>query len=402
MAKKTDNIIIRNVKVRPVNRINYDIQKWRNALKYAESENKTRYTLYDIYEEILLDGHLSSLITKRMNALTNIEMKFFDRTGKEVDEINQLINSFMFEKLLTEILLSKFWGFSLLQINLVNKNIDSIDRRYVKPEFNIVTQNGFETAGINYADYPDVLFAGDGDYGLLLKACPYVIFNRNNTSDWAEYNEIFQRPYAKGQYDNDDTEKILYEAFEKAGFHSYMVAPSDAKIELITAANSGSGSQSYEVFKNAMNEALSILILGQNLTTTVKEGSLAASQTHADVETGFHNADREFVIKTLNERFIPILQHFGYNADGEFKIIYTDELPLEKRILIDAQLANIIPIDDEYFYETYNIPKAKVKKEKEEEEEEKETEDKKLTATKSTFFEKIGKLFFQKRAVLKF
>jgi phage gp29-like protein len=360
MAKKTNqNIIVQNISFKAVNRTNIDIAKWRQALKNAEADSKTRYGLYDIYEEILLDGHLSSLIEKRINAITNLELKFFDKSGKENEDVNSLINTIWFEKLLKEIILAKFYGFSLIQIlglrNDEKPKVESVDRRYIKPEFGIVTKTGSEVIGVNYNDYPDVLFIEDSKYGILLKACVYVILNRNNISDWADFNEVFGKPYAQGTYQNDDSADILSKAFEAAKFESYLVAPNDAEIKLHTV--NFSGSFPFQYFNDKMSEALSILILGQNLTTKVDGGSFAAAQTHGDVEQNINYADQTFVIKTLNEKFIPILQYYGYNIDGNFSFIYSDELPLEKRIEVDIKLANIIPIDNDYFYDTYNVPK---------------------------------------------
>jgi len=363
MARKVkQNILINQVNVRPVNRESLDIQKWRSAHKTAEGTSKNRKQLYEIYDDVLIDDHLTSVIEKRINSITNLEIKFFDKNSKEVDEINKIINTTYFEDLLKEIINAKFWGFSLLELDwspvegYQNKTY-SIDRRHVKPEMGQVMANPSDSTGIDYMEHPFALFAGGNTLGVLLKACPLVIYKRNNVVDWSDFNELYGKPYPQGKYTNEDTRELLTEAFIKAGFQSFIVAPADADI-IMQQGNTGTSNENFKSFREAMNEALSILILGQNLTTNVAaNGSYAAAKEHSQVEDSIHTADREFVIKILNEKLVPVLQRLGYKADGSFNFIYMDEMTLTDRIAIDAQVANLVPVGDDYFYETYNIPK---------------------------------------------
>lgn len=363
MAKKSENknLIINQVNVKPVYREALDIKKYRNAHKSAEGMSKNRKQLYDIYDDVLIDDHLVSIIGKRINAITNLELKFFDKNNKEVEEMDKVINSTYFEDMLREIINAKFWGFSLLEIDWSTKEgyknkTYNIDRRHVKPEIGQVVPNPSDNEGVDFEEHPFALFAGGTGYGTLLSACPLVIYKRNNVVDWSDFNEVFGKPYPQGKYTNDETRELLTEAFTKAGFGAFIVAPADADI-IMQQGNSGTSNENFKSFREAMNQALSILVLGQNLSTSIDKGSLAAAKEHSDVEDSIHTADREFVIKILNEKLVPILQRLGFVADGSFDFIYMDEMPLTERILIDAQVAAIVPVDDDYFYETYNIPK---------------------------------------------
>jgi phage gp29-like protein len=400
MAKKTkQNILISQVNVKPVNRESLDIQKWRSAHKTAESTSKNRKQLYEIFDEILLDAHLSSVIEKRQNSITNLQLKFFDKNNKDVEEMDAIINTTYFEEMLKELINAKFWGFSLLELDwspvegYQNKTY-LIDRRHVKPEMGVVVPNPSDATGIDYLEHPFALFAGGTGLGVLLKACPMVIYKRNNTGDWGDYNELFGKPYPQGKYANDDTRLLLTEAFEKAGFDAYMVAPNDAEITL-HMPNGGSSNGNFKDLRDAMNEELSILILGQNLTSKVTGGSFAASQTHMEVEESIHTADREFVVKHLNEKLVPILQRLGYKADGSFQFVYMDEVSLIDRIEIDSKVANMVPVADDYFYETYNIPKPTGKSTKQS-----KSTDEKLSIDKPESF--LTRLFFKKKKVSPF
>lgn len=418
MAKKTpENILINQVNVRPINRSNIDIQKWRQALKAAESMSHNRQLLYDIYEEIMLDAHLKSITEKRINAIVNLELKFFDDNNQENEEITKLVETSYFELLLKEIVKAKLWGITLAEVDWnpsegnQNKTYN-VNRKHVKPEFGIVAVNSGDTVGIDYTEHPFAIFAGDGDFGLLLQACPMVIFKRNNVSDWADFNELFGKPYPQGKYTNPDTADLLTKAFEGAGFDSYMVAPDDADI-ILHQSSSGTGtSDLFANLRSAMNEELSILILGQNLTSMAGDtGSYAAAKKHGEVEESIHTTDREFVIRILNEKLIPVLNNSGFNVKGKFQFVYSDDVPLKDRILIDTQLASLVPIDDDYFYETYDLPKpsgtnAKTKETTPPPQEAvgKKGDDKSASqeSGKKLSFNNLRRFFFPKRAVLNF
>jgi len=400
MAKKVDNkdknIIIKNINVRPINRVPLDISKWHNAIKYSEGLTYNKKQLIEIYKQALLDGHLTSLMNKRIDAITNLELKFFDNDNKEVDEINTLINTSYFEKALKEIVASIFWGYTLLELDWSNREgynntTYSIDRRHIKPELHIVVRETSDMSGIDYLEHPLALFAGSSELGILAQACQYVIYKRNNTADWAEFNEVFGKPYPVGRYDNPDTAELLNEAFTQAGFDAYIIAPKDAEIDLKTT-NSGTGSGDlFKSHRDAMNEEMSILILGQNLTTKVSgDGSYAATNSHHEVEESIHNSDREYTIKILNEKLIPILNRIGYNAVGQFRFVQADEMSLKDRIGVDAQLNNIIPINPDYFYETYGVPKGEQKTIKEEESPDDMQEDEQEQEQKLNFKQKVN------------
>ena len=72
-------VIVHELNLRSADRSKKDIGTWRHALTSAESvyyPNRTR--LYDLYEDVALDGHLSGVIAKRIDAVLNKEVYFED------------------------------------------------------------------------------------------------------------------------------------------------------------------------------------------------------------------------------------------------------------------------------------------------------------------------------------
>ena len=99
-AKTHQKLVINNLTVARVDRSIKTIQNWRNALAAAENQiNPYRRTLYDIYDEIILDPHLSAIKEKRIANVQANNIVFFDKTGKENDTVTQLISQPFFFKM---------------------------------------------------------------------------------------------------------------------------------------------------------------------------------------------------------------------------------------------------------------------------------------------------------------
>jgi phage gp29-like protein len=107
--------------------------------------------------------------------------------------------------------------------------------------------------------------------------------------DWARYSEVHGMPIRVGEVpsdaDKDDKDRFIRELAALAN-ESVIRAPREADgtgfaVKLVEAAALG-----WEAFKGLREEAsdsISIAVLGQNLTTSVKGGSFAAAKVHDTV-----------------------------------------------------------------------------------------------------------------------
>ena len=73
-----------------------------------------RTRLYDLYEDILMDGHTGSVIEKRKSAVQCSQIEF-RRNGTPDERINTLLRSPWFYRFIGDLIDSDFWGFSLFQ-----------------------------------------------------------------------------------------------------------------------------------------------------------------------------------------------------------------------------------------------------------------------------------------------
>lgn len=364
-----ESIIVNQTNVRPIQRDRKDITKWRNAIISAEGTMQQRQRLYELYDDMLHDGHLRSTVDKRVRAITNRALTF-QIDGKEVEEVVDLSEKSFFEDLIKELVLAKMWGHSLVELHWPGPKTDPekfqgwsklIDRRHVKPRLGIVTKDTHDMEGIPYREDPYkkvVIEAGDDeDLGLLLQCCQYVIYKRGGFGDWAEFAEVFGMPFRWATYNNEQSREILTTALEEAGSAGYVVAPEDANLQYIYPSNT-TGTDIFDRLRRACNEEISVTLLGNTMTTTeAHSGGYAQSETQSEGQEEIHKDDRMFVIRILNEKLTPFLERLGYQVKGgKWSFVEEETMSLKERLEIDLKVSEKVPLPASYWYEKYRLP----------------------------------------------
>lgn len=361
--KTVQQNIIQKIEVSQTRRTATDIDSWRTAIKSAESTFFPRRTLlYDLYDEVLLDGHLTAVTEKRKLSVINTPLHFVE-DGKINSAITALISTENFLQLLDDILDSKIWGHSLIELSFENGELNTslIPRKHVIPEKGIIIKKQTDSEGFSYREFPFtnyLLEVGENNsFGLLLKAAQYAIYKKGGYGDWAQYCELFGMPFRVAKYDGYDekTRTDLESALKAAGSAAYIVIPKEADLNFIQNNTQGSAIL-YDMLVDSCNKELSKLVLGQT-TTTEASGAYAQAKIHQEVEMEIHFGDKLFVKNVLNEKLIPLLRIHGFNV-GNGKFVFQEKENIDKktRLEMDLKLADRIKIDDQYFYETYNIP----------------------------------------------
>lgn len=381
-GQDTGSIIIHNLLVRAANRGQSEISDWRNALRHAESVtgSGSRTTLYDLYEDILLDAHLTAVIEKRIMSITNHKLRFVSN-GKDIEPVAKVIRSRGFRDLLRNMMMAKMWGISLEELAIDeegNLKDYSIPRKHLRPRIQHVVREQSAQVGIPYREgiYLNtcVEIGNAHDLGLLLKAVPYVLYKRATWGDWSQYAELFGRPTKIGKYTGYDeaTRIALEKALDEAGGALSIVIPEEAKLDFLESKTTSDSGNLYKTLASACDEQLSILMLGNTETTKSSQSSgYAQATTHALQQEQIAEDDRAYILGYLDTEVRRVFKSLGLPMDGgEWQFEAAQEnISLKDRVTIDTTLrSNGLPIDDDYFYETYSIPKPtnyeKLKKEK--------------------------------------
>ncbi|MDO3641965.1 DUF935 family protein [Mucilaginibacter sp. L3T2-6] len=367
-------IILQNINVRPVNRQSQDIKKWRAAHRAAESMIPRRVLLYDLYADVMLDGHVIAVTGKLYDAVTNANWVFLDKDGNEVDAVKNIIDSLGFDDLLTEIAKSEDWGYSMVECDFFtdfrgNKamSVFQCDRRYMRPNTGIITTELYGDTGINIREgiYPYfVLEAGNPtDLGRLLSVAQYAILKDGDFSDWAAFVQTFGQPIVSAEWDGfDEGQRAQFEnKLKNMGPGSSVTHPSGSKIELLESRANADGAMQ-EKLKDALNAEISKAILHATESTDSSATSgYAQSKTHKEVEDERKASLITKVRKILNSRFIRILEANGIDTKGGLFSVQANEDQLSKTESYQVHKSMVsdldIPIDDDFFYKKYGAEK---------------------------------------------
>lgn len=371
--------IINDIRIQQTDRSKKSISGWRTGHRTAENiTNPNRTRLYDLYADILLDGHLSGIVQKRIDAVLNKQLCYYAPDGRKVDRMDKHLRSAAFREVKQLIMETLLWGVSGIEFLPARElSFVPIPRKHIKPEAGVIAlEQNTIAGGIPYAGEPSIWvihahssarhgIAGSGhSLGLLLKCAPYVIYKRDVMADWANYAEIFGQPVRIIKYDayDEQTRLELKQILDESGSSLALMIPRQADFELKDGKQSNGDGQLQERFKNSLNEELSIIILGNTETTANSgTGSQAKSVVHQEQQEQILRSDLEFVISHLNDAHLhAILQSYGWPLlkDGYFAFHKQADITyLAERIAIDKEVASIVPVGDEYFYETYGIPR---------------------------------------------
>lgn len=347
-----------------------DVQSLKSAVVSAEQVYfPNRTLLYDLYHDVsTMDGFLSGIIRKRIDAVLNKKLKFLDKSGKEFEEVSKLMRSNAGRDLITKIIESIIWGVSGVEFKIGQKfEWEEIPRKHIKPEKGLITKSQYgvsEDSGFKIDELPFAWVIGKKtDLGLLLACSLYAIYKRGNFGDWAQYVEIFGQPVRIMTYDAYDTKtkEELRKVLNESGNSLAMMIPKQATFEMMDGKQSNGDGKLQEAFKNACNSEMAIAILGNTETTSSSQGSgYAQSKEHGEQQDEITASDLIFVENCLNsDKFMTILKSYGFDVDGG-KFEY--DLPismakLKERLDIDLKVSAKVPIGDDYWYDTYRIPK---------------------------------------------
>ncbi len=377
--KKPDNVIVNNINIQNASHNTQDIQNWKTAVKAFENlVNPSRTALYDLYEDILLDGQIEATWGKRQDAVLNQEL-IFVKDGVEDEQICKLLNSPDMRILIKELHNSIAWGYTLIQVNNIwydeteesyKIDFDLIPRKHVHPEegFECISrQQSMATKDWMYMEPPlanYMLWAGDKtDKGLFAKAAQYVIYKRGGFGDWSQFAEMFGMPFREMVYDDYDeaTRAKLEQGLQEWGAAGYSLHPRSAELKIHQTGGSTGSNDVYNSLIAACDASISKTILGNTLTTEQGEtGARSLGEVHKEVEDAKTANDKQFILSILNTKFRAILKRFGFNVtDGDiwYRSADKDWNELQTKWNIINSIADRVPVDDDYIYEEFDIPK---------------------------------------------
>lgn len=340
-----------------------EINDWQAArYAYYQSDIPRFFPMQEVYDDIMLDGHLTGITEDRTLSTTN-ENFIFSINGIKDDKLTEFIeDQEWFDYTLDEAHKTTYKGEAFLWVKDFEKGqikeIEVIDRGLLVPGQKILLFDINGNKGLDVSEVDDILLYAKfySNIGILEKAAVYTILKRHSWGSWDEFEELFGVPIriAKVASQSETVKNEVAGWLEEMGSAPYGVFPLGTEIDI----KENSKSDSFNVFYmkiQALDKELSKLILHQTMTTE-NGASKAQGTVHENTLERVIKSDKKKMLSFLNKRLVPAMRKLGYSIPENAKITIEKTKDPEKQIKIDGQLmSNGYVLKQKYLEENYGV-----------------------------------------------
>lgn len=309
----------------------------------SQPDNPLTFQLKDIYNNVYMDPTVHNAVQIRIKTVLSKKFCFYTKEVKKDDKLTEAINTQWFIDVLSYILESIYFGYSLLaidgQIGDIKKVIN-VDRRLVVPDTEagaVIYDSYQESNGILIKEYPaNFLLAQlehrENYYGLFQKVA-YQVFRLRSSINIRQLGiERTVLPALWIQAEGHGENALKYQdAAAQFGTSGVIVTPENDNVSVLT----GRGTD-YDAFQTAIddqNKSITKILLGQVMTT--EDGSSRSqAEVHKKVQDELIYSDCRLLETYLNEKVVPLMRLIGYNIpEGHY--IAIDKSDSREGILAD-------------------------------------------------------------------
>ncbi len=338
-----------------------EINDWQAArFAYYQSEIPKNYPMQEVYQDIMLDGHLTGITENRTLRTTNKDY-IFTVDGIKDDALTDLIkDKEWFELILQEAHKSIYFGETFIWIKDFEKGnikeVEVIDRGFLVPGQKILLYDLSGNKGLDVSQVDDILLYANfySNIGILEKAAVYTILKRHSWGSWDEFEELFGIPIriAKIASQSETVKNEVAGWLEEMGSAPYGVFPIGTEVDI----KENSKADSFNVFYKkieALDKELSKLILHQTMTTE-NGASKAQGNVHENTLGEVTFSDEKKMLAFLNNWLVRSMRKLGYVISDKAKIAVEKTIEPEKQIKIDGVLLNAgYILKQQYIEQTY-------------------------------------------------
>jgi len=319
--------------------------------------------LQDIYDYILLDPHLTSVLEQRKSKVLGEPFGVFVDNTIDPD-LTRLLQNQWFHKTQEAVIDSKFYGYNLIEIQeLVNNEIDCIKiipRGNVMPELRCILKQPYQVFNIISIDgRPDsdyYILIDTSELGILNKVTPLVMMKRLVLSMWSSHAEVFGIPPVILKTDNKDQVNKFHDDLTKFVHARKIVIGKDDELTVLNRASSDVH-LIYKELIDTCNAEISKAIVGQTMTTD-NGSSRSQSEVHERVANEISEADRQYVTHVVNDIIFPHLIALGYPFENaQFKFISKEKRSYQEKLdTIKNLKENGYDIEPDYIKQYLDLP----------------------------------------------
>jgi len=343
-ADRTNKYYSTQLVPQAVNIIAKSLKDYKNAVALAlDNDNPDRSFLADLYNNLLLDNHLTSVIDTRILFTQRTPFKIVDDKGNENEELTWLLERSWFEEIVRLVLFSKFQGTTLLELFDLTEDGELAGVNEI-PQAHFIPQKGLiikEVGDINGWAYKEGVFADyyvqigkDRDLGILERLAPMILAKKLGFGAWMDYIDKYGTPPLFITTDREDIKRLNELAAAASNFkrNSFMVGRGQEKFE-VGDTHAGNSKDTFDVFIERVNDEISKRILG-GAGLIDEKAYVGSAEIQFKLAEARFNADRLFFKYIFNSQIKPHLIALSpvYKAFGNhyFEWDNSEQLTAEK------------------------------------------------------------------------
>jgi hypothetical protein len=347
-----------------------NLAEWKSAIQLAtDPENPDRSGLRTLYENLLLDNHLASVIDSRILFCQRSTFKIVNESGEENEELSKLFERTWFEELVRLILMARFQGTTLIELFDVDEmgellDVNEIPLGYFNPKKGIITKTPGEDKGWPYKEgsmanyYMQV--GKDKDLGMLAQLAPIVLAKKLGIGAWLDFVEKYGVPPLFITTDREDDNRLnqLFEAAQSFKSNHFMVGRGNEKFE-VPSISSNNPSGAFDPLVERANSEISKRFLGGTGLTDEK-GFVGSVEIQFKLAKDRFESDKLMIKNIMNKQVFPRLVKLSsiYSALSNHYFEWDNaEIRTSKET---AELVNILgnqfEIDPEWVEQQTGVP----------------------------------------------
>lgn len=308
-----------------VSRVRSDIGTWKAALRQADNvDNPRRVRLQHLYDDVMQDAHLTSLVELRLQSLLGAPFAL-RRNGETDDEATALLSAATWKRDIERYAWEEtLYGHSLVELTITAAGMPQatlLPRTNVVPERGVLLLSEDDDDGIRYREAREygtwvLEFGSPHNYGLLNKAIPHVLFARFAQQCWSELCEIYAIPPRVLKTNTQDPEMLdrAEQMMRDFGAAAWFVIDSSENFDFAKGADTNG-----DVYRNLIavcKEASSLLICGAQLGQDTLNGNRSKEEAGVKLFDRIAQADRARMRGYWNEIILPALARIGLLPPG--------------------------------------------------------------------------------------
>lgn len=331
-----------------------------------------RSDLIDLYDSCYTqDAHLMGVMETLFAYMIDRYMlaRHTDKDKWERDhDASEKIQGSQFEKIIREVLLSEFYGYSLLEISPEVdeetgrlKEVNSIERRNVLPNQHRVVvhqhewDKGYDIDDQQYKHF--YVLVNTGGLGIFSATTPLILAKKYTIANWVNFAHTYGQPIIHGKTNSEvqSDRARLAQNIASAAQKKVLVTGKEDEIDIKTFTMSNS-EHIYNSLKNHANSEVSNLILGSESMAGETQAYVGSTRAHADILRARVKKYRRIVTNVMNEKVLPILKYWEFIPQDVY-FCYSNKIEMsdENKIKLYDMLTNKYHIDPEVIEEEFGI-----------------------------------------------